>query len=152
MLIPFTRKKKAEVHQIFNVHALGTISIPLYSSKVSAGLPTMSEDFIEGHIDLNHHLIRNPSKSFIVRVSGDSMIEAGIHPDDLLLVDQSIEPENGKVVIAVINGELTVKRLWFQGDQVYLMPENPGYSGIEVTPDMNFQIWGVVTSVIHRIE
>lgn len=88
-----------------------SLYLTLYGTNVSAGFPSASNDYVEGKLDLNEHLIKNPPATFFVRVSGDSMIGAGIHPDDLLVVDRSEEPKHGKIVIAVINGELTVKRL-----------------------------------------
>lgn len=79
------------------------------------------------------------------------MIDVGIHPGDLLIIDRSLRPQNGKIVVAVINSELTVKRLFKEKEQLFLMPENPNYPAIEITEDMNFMIWGVVTNVIHSL-
>jgi DNA polymerase V len=151
VIIPFPEKRKTTVSEIYEFDLQSNGSLLLYTSPVSAGFPSSAEDYTEGRLDLNHHLAPRPEKTFIVKVSGDSMIDAGIQPDDLLIVDQSLSPENGKIVIAVINGELTVKRLCIQKNYLYLMPENPGYPGIEVTPEMDFRIWGVVTSVIHKL-
>ncbi len=123
----------------------------LYATRVAAGMPSPAEDYTEGVLDLNEHLMRNPETTFFVRVSGDSMIDAGIHPGDLLVVDRGLRPATGKVVIAVINGELTVKRLFKERNKLYLMPENPNYPAIEVTEAMDFMIWGVVTNVIHEL-
>lgn len=127
-----------------------SIYLNLYGTNVSAGFPSPSSDYLEGKLDLNEHIIKNPPATFFVRVSGDSMIGAGIHPDDLLVVDRSEEPKHGKIVIAVINGELTVKRLHKNRAGVQLMPENPSYLPIHITPEMEFQVWGVVTYVIHK--
>lgn len=102
-------------------------------------------------LDLNQHLVKRPAATFFVRVEGDSMIGAGIHENDLLVVDRSLKPSNGKVVIAVINGELTVKRLKIQANQITLMAENPRYSPIIIDETMEFTIWGVVTNVIHDL-
>lgn len=123
----------------------------LYATRVAAGMPSPAEDYTEGLLDLNEHLMKNPEVTFFVRVSGDSMIDAGIHPGDLLIVDRSLRPGNGKVVIAVINGELTVKRLFKEKNKLYLMPENPHYPAIEIKEEMDFMIWGVVTNVIHEL-
>lgn len=123
----------------------------LYANRVAAGMPSPAEDYTEGLLDLNEHLMRNLETTFFVRVSGDSMIEAGIHPGDLLIVDRSLRPANGKVVIAVINGELTVKRLFKEKNKLYLTPENPNYPAIEIKEEMDFMIWGVVTNVIHEL-
>jgi len=125
--------------------------LPLYLVHISAGFPSPAEDYIEGGLDLNRYLIKHPAASFYVRVTGDSMIGAGIHPGDLLLVDRSLEPRSSRVVIAVVNGELTVKRLYRRRGQLYLVPENPEYETLEITEAMEFQVWGVVTTVIHPV-
>lgn len=119
------------------------VPLNLYGAKVSAGFPSPAGDFLEGKLDLNEHLIKNPPATFFVRVSGDSMIGAGIYPDDILVVDRSEEPKSGKIVIAVIDGELTVKRLKQGRDGVWLLPENPSYAPIAITAEMAFQVWGV---------
>jgi DNA polymerase V len=143
-------------HKISNVSLLqpaevqSYLPLDLYGAKVSAGFPSPANDYLEGKLDLNEHLIKNPPATFFVRVSGDSMIGVGIYPEDILVVDRGEEPKNGKIVIAVINGELTVKRLQRGRDGVFLLPENPNYTPIIITPEMDFQVWGVVTYVIHK--
>jgi DNA polymerase V len=134
-------------------HAMTPIpqSFPLYSSRVSAGFPSPTDDHIETKLDLNRYLVKRPAATFFVRVEGDSMIGAGIHENDLLVVDRSIKPTNGKIIIAVINGELTVKRLRLQKGNITLMPENERYSALTVDETMDFTIWGVVTNVIHAV-
>jgi DNA polymerase V len=127
-----------------------SVYLNLYGTNVSAVFPAPSSDYLEGKLDLNEHIIKNPPATFFVRVSGDSMIGAGIHPNDLLVVDRSEEAKSGKIVIAVINGELTVKRLNKTSSGVQLMPENPNYQPIHITTEMEFQVWGVVTYVIHK--
>jgi DNA polymerase V len=119
----------------------------LYQQPVTAGFPSPAEDFVERKLDLNQYLIKRPAATFFVRVTGDSMIGAG----DLLLVDRSIEPSEGKVVIAVLNGELTVKRLSQKGNRYYLKAENSNYSDIELEELDDMSIWGVVTSVVHLL-
>jgi len=141
-----------KVEKVFK--ASTQISSPqvMYSTLVAAGLPSPTEDYSEGKIDLNDHLLENPESTFFVRVRGDSMIDVGIHPSDLLIVDRSLRPSSGRVIIAVINGELTVKRLIKKdNNKLYLMPENPNYPTLEITEDMDFMIWGVVTNVIHPL-
>jgi len=120
-------------------------------SRVVAGFPSPAEDFVEGSLDLNEYLVRHPAATFFVRVTGDSMIGAGIHPEDLLIVDRSLEPTDRRVVIAILNGELTVKRLRRRGDRIFLEAENDRYKPIEVTEANDFSVWGVVTSVIHPL-
>ncbi len=128
-----------------------TIDCPIYMATVEAGFPSPADDYIEGSLDLNRHLVKHPAATFFVRVSGDSMINAGIHPEDILIVDRSLEPADKKIVIAVIDGELTVKRLRYRGDRVFLEPENDDYQPIRITEDKAFEIWGVITNVIHKV-
>jgi DNA polymerase V len=127
------------------------LSLDFYQQTVSAGFPSPTEDYIEGKLDLNLHLIKNPSTTFYVKVSGDSMLGAGIHSGDLLVVDRSLEPASGRIVIAVLNGELTVKRLSVEGDRLILKAENDSYPSIEVKEPQELSIWGVATSVIHLL-
>jgi DNA polymerase V len=119
-------------------------------SPVSAGFPSPAEDYIDRKIDLNEQLIRNPASTFFVRVAGDSMRDAGVIDGDILIVDRAQEPKNKAIVIAAVNGELTVKRLKKSRSRLWLVPENPDFSPTEVTPEMQFEIWGVVTYVIHK--
>ncbi|MGB3514985.1 MAG: translesion error-prone DNA polymerase V autoproteolytic subunit [Elainellaceae cyanobacterium] len=118
---------------------------------VPAGFPSPAEDYAEGPIDLNRHLIPHPAATFFVRVSGDSMIGAGIHSGDLLIVDRAVTAIHNSVIIAVLNGALTVKRLYQVGGTLRLMPENPAYPPIEIHPGTDFDVWGVVTKVIHYL-
>ena len=128
-----------------------TCERPLFMVPVSAGFPSPAEDYIEGKLDLNKYLIKHPSATFFVRVTGDSMIDAGIHPGDILIVDRAIEAVHKKVVVAVINGELTVKRICQTKSGLILLPENENYAPIAIDKDAAFEIWGVVTSVIHKL-
>ena len=126
-------------------------SQPIFTARISAGFPSPAADYEEGKLDLNKHLIRNKAATFFVRVSGDSMTGAGIHDGDLLVVDRSIEPASGKVIIAILNGELTVKRLRIRRGKFSLEPENDKYAVQKITKDMEFEVWGVVTNVIHSL-
>ncbi len=126
-------------------------SLPLYASAVSAGAPSPADDSIETALDLNEHLIKHPATTFFVRVTGDSMINTGINHQDVLIVDRGLKPKQNDIVIAVLDGELTVKRLKIESDLIYLMPENPDFHPIQVTESMSFTIWGVVTTVIHAV-
>ncbi len=128
------------------------LSLPLYATSVSAGFPSPADDFVDTKLDLNKYLVKHPAATFFVRVSGNSMIKAGIFTEDILIVDRSLDPQNGSIVIAVLNGELTVKRLKIDNKRIFLIPENSSYKAIEVTEDVDFRIWGVVTSVIHKIK
>ncbi len=124
---------------------------PLFVAAVSAGFPSPADDYVEGTLDLNRHLITHPAATFFVRATGDSMIDAGIHPGDLLIVDRALTPTEGHVVIAVLDGELTVKRLERIDGQPVLTPGNRRYSPIRPRENQNFEIWGVVTYVIHKV-
>ncbi len=126
--------------------------IPLYSSKVAAGFPSPGDDYIEKYLDLNQQFIKHPAATFMVVASGDSMTGAGIRSGDLLIVDRSLETKHGKIVIAAINGELTVKRLSKVGARLQLLPANPNYKPIDITDTHELVIWGVVTHVIHTPE
>jgi DNA polymerase V len=122
-----------------------------FQQRVAAGFPSPAEDHVDSKLDLNRHFIKNPAATFFVRVSGDSMTGAGIHNGDLLIVDRSLEPLPGRVVIAVINGEHTVKRLHREGDRILLLAENADYPPIEVSEMEELHIWGVVTCVLHTM-
>ena len=126
------------------------LHLNLYASRVQAGFPSPADDYIEKNLDLNEHLISHPASTFFVRVSGDSMTGAGIHNNDILIVDRSLAAKQNNIIIAVINGELTVKRLKINSGVYTLMPENPAYSETIITNEMDFVVWGVVTSVVHQ--
>ena len=142
---------ETKVDEILTPEKGKEIKLPLFLESVSAGFPSPADDYIENKLDLNEFLIKNPSATFFVRVTGDSMINAGIYSGDILVVDRSIEPKDGHVVIAVIDGELLVKRLRQSDNKLYLYPENSLFEPIEVTSQMNFEVWGVVTNVIHSL-
>ena len=126
-------------------------ALPIFLGRLPAGFPSPADDYLEGKLDLNRHLIKHPAATFFVRVTGDSMIGAGIHSGDLLVVDRSLEPADKNVVVAVLDGELTVKRLFKQNGVLRLLPENLNYQPIEITAQQTIEIWGVVTSVIHAL-
>jgi len=125
--------------------------IPLYSSKVAAGTPCWGDDHVGDTINLSECLVRDPEKTFCVQAFGDSMIKAGIEPDDLLVVDGGLEPKNGSIVVAAVDGDLTVKRLHKTKSELSLMPENDNYRPIKITAETGLQICGVVTRVIKAV-
>lgn len=125
--------------------------VPLYGSSVKAGFPSPAEDYAENTLDLNQYLIKHPAATFFVRASGHSMINAGIHDKDLLIVDRSLEPVSGKVVIAVVNGEFTVKRFQKTTNGGVLIAENPDFPPICLSKNDHVHIWGVVIHVIHSL-
>jgi len=125
--------------------------IPFYKESVPAGFPSPAEDFMDLDLNLQEYLIQHPSATFCVRAVGDSMIKAGIHSGDVMVVDRALEPKNNNVVLAVLDGEFTVKRIQKKKDQLFLVPENDDFSSILVTEEMDFHVWGVVTHVIHKV-
>lgn len=124
---------------------------PLYVSAVTAGFPSPAEDSVDRKLDLHEHLVRHPASTFFVRASGDSMIHAGIHNGDLLVVDRSLEAVNGSIVVAAVEGEMTVKYLAKRNGRVLLVPANDGYPELDVTEQEAALVWGVVTYAIHRV-
>ncbi len=136
--------------QLFQATMNDTLKLPFYSGRVPAGFPSPAESYLEKKLDLNEYLINHPAATYFVRVSGNSMINAGINNGDLLIVDKAERPTHGKIVIAVIAGEMTVKRLIRKNGKLYLQPENPEFKTIEVKDADELTIWGVVTNVIHK--
>lgn len=136
--------------EILPVAAKGAAWIPLVTSKIKAGFPSPAEDYVESGLDLNEFLIQSPSSTFVVRVEGDSMTGAGIFHGNYLIVDRSLEPSNGHIVLAVVNGDFTVKRFIKKNKAITLQSENVNYPSIRINADMEFSVWGVVTSVIAK--
>jgi DNA polymerase V len=154
--IPFPSKSYTFDETITSVeqvaeHPAHPIKVPLYESRVAAGFPSPASEYEEGRIDLNTLLVRHPAATFLVRVQGDSMLNVGIHPGDLLIVDRSLQAVHGRIIVAVVDGELTVKRLSKEGGQVVLMPENPAFPPMPILEHQDFMIWGVVTNVVHGL-
>lgn len=125
-------------------------NIPLFSEAVSAGFPSPAEDYIEQSLDLNELCIKRPAATFFVRVQGDSMIDAGIYSDDMLVIDRSIPATHGDIVIAGLHGEFTVKELQLR-PRPCLMPKNSAYSPIDIPEGSELDIFGVVTHVIRSV-
>jgi DNA polymerase V len=127
------------------------LPLPLFGGKVAAGFPLPADDYVEKSLDLNELLVKRPAATFFVRTQGESMLGAGIHPNDILVVDRSIDPVPGKIVICALNGELTVKRLERNNGHWQLTAENPAYANIILHDELEMVIWGVVTNVIHPL-
>jgi len=119
--------------------------------KIKAGFASPVGDFVEKYLDLNELMVKHPIATFFVRVSGDSMKDAGISDGDILVVDRSLNAENNQIIVAVVNGEFTVKRLKKNGIQIYLYPENSKYKPVLITKNMDFLVWGVVTYVVKDV-
>lgn len=126
------------------------IRAPLFSHKVAAGFPSPADDYIEGRLSLDEHLVSNKDATFFVRAQGNSMVGAGIFDGDLLVVDKSLTSKSGDIIIAIVDGDLTVKRLLQHGHQVILKPENPRFKDIELQEGQELQVWGVVTATIKK--
>jgi len=148
-------KKLNRIHvsKEFSFYSVGekTIDVPFYQSNVPAGFPSPAENFMDLDLSLQDYLVQNPSATFCVRVTGDSMKNAGISSGDVMIIDRSLEPKNNTIVLAVLDGEFTVKRIQKKGDNLFLNPENKDFKAIQITEEMNFQVWGVVTHIIHKV-
>jgi DNA polymerase V len=127
------------------------LSVLIAPVPVAAGFPSPAQDYFDGRIDLNAHLIKDITSTFVVRVTGDSMEQAGISDGDELIVNRALEPRDGSVVIAVLDGELTVKRLRLTATGVVLQAENPKYPDIRVPALSELTIWGVATRCLHHV-
>lgn len=135
--------------QIFSYQKSNAV-LPFYYNHIPAGFPSPADDFIDVKLDLNEYLVKNPVATFFVRVSGDAMKNVGIFPGDILIVDRSVDPLNGSLIVAVVNGELMVRCYHRLQNTVQLTSANQHYHTITITEDMEFQVWGVVTYVIHK--
>lgn len=144
-------KNNLKISAVYVLEPQGKCLIPFAQSLVSAGFPSSAENFVENSLDLNDLLIHHPAATFYVRVLGNSMINAGINSGDILIVDRSLTVSNNKIAIVRINDEFTVKRIRMEGDTIFLIAENDEYKAIEISKDMDVEVWGVVTFVIHKM-
>lgn len=139
-------------HLVFFIpEVIKDTGINFFDTGISAGFPSPAEDFKEQRLSLDDELVKNKEATFYARVSGQSMIGAGLDDNDLLIIDRSLEPTNNKIAVCFLDGEFTVKRLRVSKDEVWLQPENPNYPIIKITEDNNFVIWGIVTNVIKKV-
>jgi DNA polymerase V len=145
------RTNGLEILGLVEPDAATKLKLPLLLAGVQAGFPSPADDFIDKRLDLNEHLISHPSATFFVRAVGDSMLGAGIHDGDLIIVDRAVEPQAGRVVMAALGGELTIKRLERRGERLFLAPANTDYPSFDVTAREDFEICGVATHVIHKL-
>ena len=141
---------ESEELEFYSAETTTELKIPLFESGVSAGFPSPADDYLDLPIDLNEFLIKHPAATFYVRVKGNSMEGAGIRNGDLLIVDRAEEPRNKSIVLGIIDGEFTVKRIKEKGSDLYLIPDNPEFKPIKIDNNMDFQGWGVVTYVVHK--
>lgn len=139
------------VRAVYAASGSAAAPLPLFASRIAAGFPSPADDHIDAQLDLHRHLVKHPAATFFVRVEGHSMVEAGIRHGSILVVDRSLEPRHGQIVVAVVQGELTVKRLEKRRDgRVFLVPENHTMAPLEITEEMEMAVWGVVTSAIQE--
>lgn len=143
--------KTSEVLTFFTPKSSESDGAILIDTGISAGFPSPADDFRETRISLDEELITNKEATFFAKVSGQSMIGAGLNDNDLLVIDRSIEPANNKIAVCFLDGEFTVKRLRVENNEVWLQPENPDYPIIKITEENNLIIWGIVTSVIKKL-
>lgn len=136
--------------QFYSIEDVDLNNVPLYGDTVPAGFPSPADDYLDMDLNLHDYLVQHPSATFCVRAVGDSMVDAGIHSSDVMVVDRALNPKNNDIVLAVVNGEFTVKRIKKSENELYLMPANDNYRPIKITEEMNFQVWGVVTFIIHK--
>lgn len=134
--------------EILNPDISTEMSLPLAESGIQAGFPSPAEDYITESLDLNQLLVRHPAATFYGRVWGDSMIDEGIGPGDIIIIDRSLEPQNGDLALCCVDGEFTLKRVQFERNRVWLIPANEMYDPILVTPEREFEVWGIVTYTI----
>jgi len=136
--------------EIYSANTETELELPLLPFTFSAGFPSPALDFIDLNIDLNKHLIEHPAATFYGRVQGESMRGAGINNGDLLVIDKSIEPADGKIAVCYIDGEFTLKRIKIDKSGIWLMPENDSYKPIKIEEHHNLEVWGVVTFIIKK--
>ena len=122
-----------------------------FDTGISAGFPSPADDFKQERLSLDSELIKNKEATFFARVSGQSMIDAGLNDNDLLVIDRSLSPTHNRIAVCFLDGEFTVKRLKVVNDEIWLQPENKHYKPIKVTPENDFIIWGIVTNVIKKV-
>ena len=130
----------------------GNLKIPSFLCFVHASFPSPADDYKERPLDLDELVIQHPEATFYVKVSGESMKDAGIDDGDVLVVDRAINATHNAIIVAVLNGDFTVKRLHQEDETIYLVPANPMYQPVQVTEEMNFQVWGVVTYCIRKVK
>lgn len=149
--MPKKIKSDGSVKALYGVSTETKIKRPLIGNKFPAGFPSPAADYLEGLLDLNEYLIKNKAATFFARVEGDSMIGCGIFPGDIVIVDRSLEAGNSSVVLARYDWEFTIKKLRIEKGELFLVSENESYPPIKINEELEFVIWGVVTTVIHKV-
>lgn len=136
---------------IFGADTSTELALQFVETGISAGFPSPAEDFLELTIDLNKELVKHPSTTFYGKVKGESMQDAGFSDGDILIIDKSLQPTDGKIAVCFIDGEFTVKRIKTGKDCIWLIAENKKYNPIKVTKDNDFIVWGIVTNIIKKV-
>ncbi len=139
------------IKSIFSCASEHASVVPFIDARVAAGFPSPAENYISQSLNLHDLVVEHPAATFFVRVKGDSMIGAGIHDNDIAVVDRSRTAIHNSIVIARIENEMTIKRLLFEKNTIILAPENPAYESRVITQDMDFEVWGVVTYIVHKV-
>jgi len=142
--------KSTQTIDFFTPNLSSELSLPI-AEGIKAGFPSPAQDYLDMAFDLNRELVKNPSSTFYGRVRGNSMVEAGINDGDILVIDKSLPPADGRRAVCYIDGEFTLKTLRVEKDSLWLLPANPKYKPIKITPENDFTVWGIVTYVIHRL-
>ena len=141
---------RSRINKVYKTEINKELYLDLYATYISAGFPSPAEDFSELSISLDKHLIQNPSATFMAYANGNSMVDAGIHHGDILIIDRSLNANDSDIIIAVLNGEFTVKQLSIINEDIFLMPQNTKYSPVKVSAEMDFEVWGIVTYSIRK--
>ncbi|GAB4451089.1 MAG: translesion error-prone DNA polymerase V autoproteolytic subunit [Bacteroidia bacterium] len=143
-------KNHSKTLVFFNATTDTNIELPFISA-VKAGFPSPAQDFMEETLDINSLVVKNPVATFYARVQGNSMIHLGIEDGDILVIDKSLEPIDGKIAVCIVDGEFTLKQIKIKDKKVFLMPANPDYPPIEITEEKQFMVWGIVTYIIKKV-
>tara|TARA_B100001287_G_scaffold44716_1_gene33822 strand:+ start:317 stop:760 length:444 start_codon:yes stop_codon:yes gene_type:complete len=145
-------KRNQQILEFFSPNSSSDVSEVIYfDTGISAGFPSPADDFMQQRLSLDSELIKNKEATFFARVTGQSMIDAGLNDNDLLVIDRSLSPSNNRIAVCFLDGEFTVKRLKVKKGEVWLQPENKDYKPIKVTQENDFIIWGIVTNVIKKV-
>ncbi len=147
-MIALTNLHSSGTLEIYSADTATMLELPVVEQGISAGFPSPANDMLDIAIDLNKELIKNPACTFYGRVKGNSMQDVGIEDGDLLVIDKSLEPQNGKIAVCFIDGEFTVKRIKVEKDCCWLLAENDKYPPIKITEENEFVVWGIVLHVI----
>jgi DNA polymerase V len=143
--------RAGDINGFLDVQPGARMTVPLAGADAKCGFPSPAEDYLDNPLDFNELLVSNPAATFAVHLAGDSMTGAGLFPGDIAVVDRSVAPTNNCIVLALLDGEFTVKRYRRRGNVITLLPENPAFSPIDITEDRAFEIWGVITRSIRML-